>query len=465
MNKESIVKRFIQTSAIYFFGKIATYIVSFLMLKYYTDNIKPEDYGEYEYLCSLYNVIVPVLFIEIWSGLLRFTINKSNKEKETAISTVLLLSLPMLFIYSIIYFIISYYVKIDYAIQMYSISALFYFLNILMMTSRAFELNKLFVLSGIIGACVNALLSFILISYYSLSVEALLYALIANYVVQIIFLVYATRILQYFKISSFDTLIAKSIILFCLPFSINTILYYINTNYYKVVVNNYLGSDVLGLFSVSTKFCMIVTFVVSVFHLAWQEITYSQTDKSDRELLYGKGLRLIYDGVILSTLAIIPFLKIVSPIFIGDMYIDSLEYIPYYYITIFFTSVSGFYYNTLAAENITVYHPIAKFFAAGANLAVIYSLIDFYDIYAIIIGAIICSVVEWAVLLIVARKKLNLSQNITPTLLFLIIYLIGGIVFKLSYMYNLLYLILLIIVGGFYFYYSNKDLVMSFLKK
>lgn len=465
MEKQNIIKTFFKTSLIYFFGKIATYLVSFLMLKYYTNNISPEDYGKFEYLSSIYQVIVPVLFIEIWSGLLRFTINKDSKEKKSVISSISILTLPFIVLYSIIFCVICIFVDFEYSVQMYIISILFLVLNILMMTTRAFESNKTFALSGLIGACVNAFVSYVLIRFYGLKVNALLFAIIANYVVQIIYLFVDTKYYKYFSINAFNGVIAKRVIIFCLPFSINTILYFINTNYYKIVVNNELGSDILGKFSVSTKFCMIVTFVVSIFHLAWQEITFSQSENSSRVTLYNKGMKLISEGVLISTLAIIPFTKLISPFFIGVMYYDATVYIPLYYITIYFTSISGFYYNTLAAENITIFHPIAKFFAAISNLLIIYLFIDKIGIYAIIVGAIICSIVEWCVLLCISIKKLHMELYIMQTIVFLIIYCIGTYIFYQNNIMNFIYLILLVLSGVLYLCKSNQDIYQSLIKK
>lgn len=436
------------------------------MLKYYTNNVLPEEYGEFELLSSLYAVIVPFLFIEIWSGVLRFTINKEDEQQKRVISTTLIITAPFLLFYTFIFYLICENIKIPHAITMYVVSFLFLILNMMMMVSRAFAKNTLFAVSGIIGAIGNALTGYVCVSILHWQCEALLYAMITNYFIQIVFLVYGTKVWRYISKDSFNITIAKQIVVFCLPFSVNTLLYYLNTNYYRIVVEQYLGNDVLGIFVVGTKFCMIVTFVVSVFHLAWQELTFSRSEDESRFKLYEQGLGVIEDALIVSTLLIIPFVKIIAPFFIGEAYIGSLEYVPYYYLTIYFTSISGFLYNTLAAEKITVYHPIVKFFSAIVYLGVMYMFINIIAIYAVIWGAILASIVEWGLLLLVCKKKINMSSAILPLGGFTFIYCIGAFIFiKYSLFINVIYMIVILGLGTFYFAKRHTTLFAPLLKK
>lgn len=466
MDKQSIISRFIKTSGVYFFGKVATYVVTFLMIRYYTNNVLPSEYGDFELLSSLYMVIVPFLFIEIWSGLLRFTINKNVDEQKRVISTSIFSVLPFTIIYSIIYFIICEYIMIPHALTMYVVSFLFLILNMMMMVSRAFTQNTLFAISGIIGAISNAITGYVCVGFLHLQCEALLYAMIANYVIQIVFLVVGTKVFRYISFEAFSWPVAKKLFIFCFPFSINTILYYLNTNYYRVVVDKFLGNEILGIFIVGTKFCVIVTFIVSVFHLAWQELTFSQSEDDNRFRLYKQGLSVIEDALIVSTLLIIPFVKVISPFFIGEAYLGALEYVPLYYITIYFTSISGFLYNTLAAEKITIFHPTVKFFAAIAYLGVMYLAITHIGIYAVIWGAILSGVIEWLLLLIICRKRIGLKIAYLPFVLFTIVYCLGAIIFSnCSLIVNGIYFIVLLGMGVYFFTVRHKDVLAPIIDR
>jgi O-antigen/teichoic acid export membrane protein len=230
------------------------------------------------------------------------------------------------------------------------------------------------------------------------------------------------------------------------------------------VVRSYLGADALGLFTASTKFCVVVTFVVSVFHLAWQEITYSLSDNQDKKETYTNGLNVFMDISMVGTLALLPLVKIVFPYFIGAEFAASSAYVPAYYSTVFFTAISGFQYNTLAAENITIFHPITKLVSAAVNLTIMYTMIGTIGIYAVIIGAVASAAVEAFVLTVVMRKKIGLRFGFYKVFLFAVCYLLGCVLYNnFGVGVNAVYMVLMIFLGIAYFLLSNRHMVKAVL--
>lgn len=460
----NLINKFLKTSAVYLFGKIATYVVSFVMLRYYTTNLSPAAYGDYEYIYSLINVAVPALFIEIWSGVLRFTISAKADEKGCVISTVFLMLIPTVALYTVVYFLITIWMQWELSGIVYAFALSFMLVNIMMMISRALEKNALFVLSGIIGALANAGVGMFCVSVLKLQTEAVMYAMISNYLLQILILGVGTKVWKFVRLKNAKKSVAKALVRYCAPFLPNTVLYYINTNYYMSVVRAILGREALGLFTASTKFCVVVTFVVSVFHLAWQEITYSISHNQEKKETYANGLNVFMDISLVGTLVLLPLVKIVFPYFIGAEFAASSAYVPAYYSTVFFTAVSGFMYNTLAAENITIFHPITKVISATINMTVLYTLIGTLGIYAVIIGAVVSAAVEVFVLTVVIRKKIGLRFGFYKVILFAACYLVGCVFYNnFGVGVNAGYMVLMIFLGIAYFLFSNRHMVKAVL--
>lgn len=76
------MKNLFKTSIIYFVGQILSKVMWFILLPLYTHYVSAEDYGYYDLAISLMNVIIPVIFMEIWSGSLRFSLEKDDEEKK-----------------------------------------------------------------------------------------------------------------------------------------------------------------------------------------------------------------------------------------------------------------------------------------------------------------------------------------------------------------------------------------------
>ena len=177
----NLIEKFVKTSAIYLFGKIATYIVSFLMLRYYTSNIVPAEYGQYEYIISIVDVVVPVLFIELWSGILRFGMEGDYGKKTEVISTAVFMLIPATLLYVLLYVIII----VIFSMKLYApaliYAGLLMLVNVLMRISRILGKNKLFAASGLIGALFNAVAGYICVHFFGMQCDALMFAMIGSY--------------------------------------------------------------------------------------------------------------------------------------------------------------------------------------------------------------------------------------------------------------------------------------------
>ena len=69
MNK---IKRFFETAGIYFAGNILSKLVAFFLLPLYTTRIEPAQYGNYDLVISLINLVAPIAFFQIWDAMFRF---------------------------------------------------------------------------------------------------------------------------------------------------------------------------------------------------------------------------------------------------------------------------------------------------------------------------------------------------------------------------------------------------------
>ena len=74
-------KRMLRTTAIYFAGQMSTRFLSILLLPLYTKYIDTAAYGYFDIVQTYLNVAVPFFFFEVWSAVLRFTLEKEEQEE------------------------------------------------------------------------------------------------------------------------------------------------------------------------------------------------------------------------------------------------------------------------------------------------------------------------------------------------------------------------------------------------
>ena len=146
MNK---IKRFIQTSGIYFIGSILSKLISFILLPLYTSMLSPSHFGTYDLVVTIMNFFAPIAFFQIWDGMFRFSFDKqSPSEKYSVISNSFSVFALGFVIYSMVFWTMFNAFNFEFAwlIFLYGLSLAIQYQYAFI--ARAFLRNKLFVMSG-----------------------------------------------------------------------------------------------------------------------------------------------------------------------------------------------------------------------------------------------------------------------------------------------------------------------------
>ena len=457
--------KFIKTSGVYFLGKALSFIVTFVMLKIYTANVSKTGYGYYDLVVSYIQSLIPFVFIEIWSGMLRRTLlHKNEEDKEKAICTSLFFTLGVLVFYCSGFFIFSSLVPFEssFLIFIYSVSYLLF--SYFCILARALKRNKLFAVSGIIGSLSNAAIGLISIYLLKLDYQALFLAVISNYLIQAIVVFLFTKSWRFFKFSRFDKTEAKELFKFCLPLALNTLVNYAYTGFYKTIVNVRLGTDILGVYAVSIKFAAIITFVGTIFHLAWQEMSYSISEENNKTHVFVRGLELFGYVMAICSACILPLIKFVFPIVIATEYYDAENYVPYYYLYIYFFMMNGFMYNILAAENKTTMLFVGKLIGTIVLMGLMFVLLPYFNILSVPISIVVASIFEYVFLRLYTGLKYSIKYFNYSLIIALVFYFAGCFIFiKFDRIINLLWLVVCFVLTSFLAYLINRRFVNGIL--
>ena len=96
--------RFLKKSIIYFIGNFSSKIMSVLLIPIYASFVSTEDLGNYDYIIALMNIIIPIVFFNMWDSILKFGINRNKKEELEKIYTSAIVFVAI----NIVLFIIGY---------------------------------------------------------------------------------------------------------------------------------------------------------------------------------------------------------------------------------------------------------------------------------------------------------------------------------------------------------------------
>ena len=174
MSKE---KQLLKNTTIVSIGKIATQLITFLLLPVYTAVLTKEEYGIVDLLNTLVSLVFPIITLQIEQGIFRYLVDyrdDRDKQKEV-ITSVFRFVFKQLIIYVVIFLIASIWINNSYKYFLAGNIIATMFMSILLQICRGLGDNKRYALgSFLVGAC-TVILNVIFIVVFRWGALLLLY--------------------------------------------------------------------------------------------------------------------------------------------------------------------------------------------------------------------------------------------------------------------------------------------------
>ncbi|MFK3987039.1 lipopolysaccharide biosynthesis protein [Exiguobacterium mexicanum] len=384
----SEIKKLGKSTAIFFLGNVLSKIVLLFMLKIYTENIEPEEFGYFDVSTTLTTIISAVIYLDIWMGIMRYALNaKSKKQKHLIISNGLLVTIVSTIVYTSISYVVYLMFDFEYSGLLYLTGLLIAFQSFAGYIARVYEKNYIYVVSGLSNTFTNAIISFILIIYYDFGILGLYLSSILGMLVQILLIIYNLKKELFYSRIKFDIKIFKTLVFFSAPLSLNSISYWILHAYGKIAIVYMIGLNTAGQYAVVTKFGAVLTLVSTAFTLAWQELAFKKNEISDQNSkFYTNATNMYLKFLVFGFIILIPLLSLLADYLIAPEYELVYPMVPLFVLATLISILASYLGNILGAYEKTKSIFISTLVAALVNIIIIHSLISFLGIYAAILG-------------------------------------------------------------------------------
>ena len=339
---------------IYGIGIFVSKILSFLMVPIYTRSIDPTYYGYYDVLVSDIQMIVSIAYAEIWSGILRYFIERNSKKDQLIIIRSIY---PIWGISSSFYFLglffVDKYIGVRYPIETIIYGIVYMLFNVENCIARGCGKNALYVLSGLLGTFFTSILSIWFCVILKLDIRYLLIAAIIGYVVAAGIVEFRLGILASSLKCARDKNIQNKMIVFCIPLMINSISYSFLTMYNKNFILYKYGEIESAYYAIANKFAALITVATSIYQQAWQEESYIIYNMNNKAQLYKKNIDTFICVVGLAIGVIVLGISIIFESIIGENYHQAYVLVPIAIWGGFFSTFSGVIGNIFGAEKET----------------------------------------------------------------------------------------------------------------
>ena len=463
-------ERLFKTSIIYFIGQVFTKLISFILLPLYTNYVAVSDFGYYDLAISILGVVVPVVFLEIWTGTLRFSLEKEDDEgKRKVVNNSIIIAGGCAAIYFLLYFVAFIVLRFEQSIYIFLYSVFWVFQLMYLSIARAYGQNALYASSGVISVAVNTFVSIIAVFLLDGDVAALYIGMCASFAVQAVIIDRKTKIVKNFKVSDFDKALCRELIRFSFPLSFNSIINWLLEGCNKLIITGVLGSAANGIYAIGNRLSNVLNLLVSVFILSWQESIFRISNQDEKNRVYNSCINSFTKVVGGCLVLLLPVMKIMFPFLIGTEYREVYGLIPFLLLAIYMNALCSVVSPLFAAEKQTKYSFYTKIVMAATNLIVILSTIGKIGLYSSPIALILANFVGLIVQLLFAKKFVVIKMKKSNIIVFVALYIITcGCYFKGNNLINVIWFGVALIWYVFYLRDFIKDIVgilMSQFKK
>lgn len=446
-------------SLIYFIGSLSSKILNFILVPIYAYTISSSDLGNYDYIITLANIIIPVIYIVLWDGILKFSLSQKAEEKKITTTSSLFILTINIVLMPILYVIFKYFYNIGVdSIYVIGIFIVYGLNTIWQYYARALKKEKLYVISSIIATIINLILNIITICILKMGFVGLTISYIISNLISIGIIELNVKVLLRLNLKDFDKKLLYQMIKFSAPLVLNTISAWLLSGMSKVIIISKLGSEANGIYTFASKFSIIVTLIGSVINMAFIEesIISSKSESVDKDFL--KTVEFIFEKFLSFLIVCVPVINIFYLFITNTEYYDSRIYFS-------FLLIYGLF--SIMSTNIgTIFHVVNKtkyaFFTTllGAIVFIIISIlgIEKYGLMCVIVAQIIGSFIMFFSRYIFAEKNTKNKFKWKKIILFIIVYIIITII---CYKSDLLINAIILFITFIFLCYDNRKIIYN----
>lgn len=410
MNKK---KELAKNTIIIFLGKVCTQLISFFLLPLYTGYLSAKQYGTVDLIQTYVRLLVPLITIELEMGVFRFLIDARGREKDTKEVmtnnfTILFLSL---FLFSIVYLVVTQFVKIDYRFLILFDVFICTITGNLLQVARGFGKTLDYSIACIITGVTTVLLNILLIVFMGMRVPGMVISMAVANGFGALYLFIKLKMYKYFKRELVDKLLIKKMVKYSAPLVPNSLSWWIVSVSDRSIVSAILGTAANGIYAVSNKFPTLLSSIFAIFNMSWCESATLHIDSSDRDEFFSDICNTIvklFTSLGVGLIACMPF---VFPILINAKYDAAYIYIPILTLGVVFNVGVSLYSSIYIAKKMTKQVASTSVMGAITNIVVNVLLIKYIGLYAAAFSTMIAYFIMMVYRHFDLKKYLNIKYE------------------------------------------------------
>lgn len=383
--------KLVSNTLIFAAGTFTSKVLVLLLMPLYTSILSTQEYGVADLITQAANMIIPLACVGICDGLLRFTLDSSDKKKVfSSAICILLCGTAVLIAVSPLLSLVGYFDGYVWLICAYVICSIFH--SACAQYVRAQGRVALFAAQGILNTVLTIVYNILFLIVFDMGATGYVLAVVAADLTVTFALFFAARIYRDFSFSDFDKKIAADMLRFSIPYIPTTMLWLITGVSDRFIVTYFCGEDANGLYSAAYKIPTLLTLMCGVFNEAWQISAVKDSEGEERSDFFGKVYGNYLSFMLVGASFLIAASQIITKILLADSYYTSWIYVPILVMATMFSALVSFMGSVYFVEKKSVYSMMTALAGAAVNVVLNFLMIPRHGA----MGAAVATLISYA---------------------------------------------------------------------
>lgn len=345
----NLYKKLIGNSVIFAIGNLGSKLISFILVPLYTYYLTAEEYGVADLVTITSNLLLPIISVNIFESVLRFTLDKKNS-KESVFTNSMIISLAGILL-PLFFIPMLKFIEIDIKLVIFIYAILITQINrtILSQFTRAIGKVKLFAIDGILMTLFLGFSNIILLIKLGFGIDGYLISIVLANIFSILFLVSTLKVWIYIDFNLVNFNFLNKMLIYSIPMIPNSIMWWLINASNRYFILFFLGASSNGIYAVANKIPSLLSILSSIFNQSWQISAIEEYDNSDKSRFYSNVFNYYSTFLLLGTTIIVAFCKLFMKYLVADEYYIGWKVIPFLLLGVVFSSFSGFLGTTYLA--------------------------------------------------------------------------------------------------------------------
>lgn len=458
--EKSRESKLIKNTIIYTVSNFGSKVLTFLIVPLYTFYLSTAEFGTYDTIISILNLLAPMCVLAIHEGLLRWLL-KSNEKHGDILGSGLALLFLFVFVADVAAFVVCSLLRWEYTgvfIMLMTFTALHTSFQFI---ARGEKRNKVFAVSGIVYTMVMLTLNVLFIVVFRWGINGMLWSMAIAHICVVLYLIWMLRDRLRFKEMHLNKRLAMAMLAYSIMLVPNNISWWIMNASDRIMLTAMAGAATTGIFSLAYKFPSIVTILHTLFYQAWQEQAVLEYDSDSRDSYYTTVFNHYMKLACCSVAVLIPISKLIIIFYMDISYLDSYQYVGLLYLGSLFSSFSGFYGTGYISAKDTKNAMKTTIVGAVVNFIINLFLIPVIGIWAACLSTVCGNLIVWIIRIKQTKKYFNIDvdwKNFVIIMSVNVAYTIG-ICFI-----NILGTIVMVLIAICLAFWMNKEILKNILE-